>query len=191
MMWAYAFAAAELGLRHTTRELARLQTGDRADLSTVHYCDSSSDADAHALLHTSLRGRLGRARPQPRVSPGRRARRRFEWPARAVAGTPGAGTRRASRAHLVDQLEVVLYVKKRSLRCWRAKGFLACKGYYVKVTRTTNEELGELLTHFTQGLSHKRLLPYVFIGHRPVGGFADIKSLESSGTLERLVRGQV
>ena len=88
--------------------------------------------------------------------------------------------------------EVVLYVRKRSLRCWRAKGFLARKGYYLKVIHTTNQELRELLLHFTQGRSHKRpLLPYVFIGQRPVGGFADIKSLEGSGTLERLICGEV
>ena len=89
--------------------------------------------------------------------------------------------------------EVVLYVKKkRSLRCWRAKGLLARKGYYLKVIHTTNEELGELLLHFRQGRSDKRpLLPYVFIAQRPLGGFAEIKSLERSGTLERLIRGEV
>ena len=86
----------------------------------------------------------------------------------------------------------MLYVKKRSLRCWRAKGFLARKGYYLKVIHTTNEELRQLLMHFRQGRSDKRtLIPYVFIGHRPVGGFADIKSLERSGTLERLMSGEV
>ena len=88
--------------------------------------------------------------------------------------------------------EVVLYVKKRSLRCWRAKGFLARKGYYLKLIHTTNEELRQLLLHLPQGRSDKRpLLAYVFIGHRPVGGFAEIKSLEGSGTLERLIRGEV
>ena len=88
--------------------------------------------------------------------------------------------------------EVVLYVKKRSVRCWRAKGFLARKGYYLKLIHTTNEELSELLMHLPQGRSDKRpLLPYVFIGNRPVGGFADIKSLEGSGTLERLICGEV
>ena len=86
----------------------------------------------------------------------------------------------------------MLYVKKRSLRCWRAKGFLARKGYYLKVIHTTNEELRQLLLHLPQGRSHKRpLLAYVFIGQRPVGGFADIKSLEGSGILERLIRGEV
>ena len=89
--------------------------------------------------------------------------------------------------------EVVLYVKKkRSLRCWRAKGFLARKGYYLKLIHTTNEELRQLLLHFRQVRSDKRpLLPYVFIGQRPLGGYADIKSLECSGTLDRLIRGEV
>jgi hypothetical protein len=47
-------------------------------------------------------------------------------------------------------MEVVLYVRKRSLRCWRAKGLLARKGYYVKVIHTTNEELGELLSPYPE-----------------------------------------
>jgi hypothetical protein len=46
-MWAYAFAATELGLWHTTRELARVSTEDRADLPLVHYCYSLSDAEGH------------------------------------------------------------------------------------------------------------------------------------------------
>jgi glutaredoxin len=91
----------------------------------------------------------------------------------------------------MNQMEVVLYVRKRSLRCWRAKGLLARKGYYVKVIHTTNEELGELLMPFGQDLAHKKTVPYVFIDHRPVGGFSDIKSLERTGTLERLIRGAV
>ena len=93
---------------------------------------------------------------------------------------------------VVNQMEVVLYVSsKRSLRCWRAKGLLARKGYYVKVIQTTNEELGELLMPFGQDLSHKKTVPYVFIDHRPVGGFSDIRSLERKGILERLIRGAV
>lgn len=42
-MWAYAFAAAELGLRHATRELAQYSSEDRADLPIVHYCYDSFD----------------------------------------------------------------------------------------------------------------------------------------------------
>jgi glutaredoxin len=91
----------------------------------------------------------------------------------------------------VNQMEVVLYVRKRSLHCWRAKGLLTRKGYYVKVIHTTAEDLGKLLMPFGQDLSHNKTVPYVFIDHRPVGGFRDIKSLEQTGTLERLIRGAV
>lgn len=43
-MWGYAFAAAELGLHHEARELARFSTEDRADLPLVHYCYAVTDA---------------------------------------------------------------------------------------------------------------------------------------------------
>jgi glutaredoxin len=91
----------------------------------------------------------------------------------------------------VNQLEVVLYVKKRSLLCWRAKAFLARMGYSLKVVHTTNEVLEALLIHFTLDPSRKRTLPYLFIDQRPVGDFADIKSLKHSGTLQRLMRGEI
>jgi hypothetical protein len=42
-MWGYTMAAGELGLRHTKRELQRVQMEDRADLPIVHYAYSSSD----------------------------------------------------------------------------------------------------------------------------------------------------
>lgn len=44
-MWAYAFAAAELGLHHTTHLLARVSSDDRADLPILHYCYSYSDPE--------------------------------------------------------------------------------------------------------------------------------------------------
>ncbi len=37
-MWGYAFAAAELGLRHDLREPAAWSTEGRDDLPLVHYC---------------------------------------------------------------------------------------------------------------------------------------------------------
>ena len=92
----------------------------------------------------------------------------------------------------MDQREVVLYTDRRSLRSWRAKRLLKRGGYQFKVIQTTNEELRELLIPFTKGPSHKKkTVPYVFIDHRPVGGLTDIKSLERTGTLERLIRGVV
>ena len=44
-MWGYTIAAAEMGLRHDLRELARTQGEDQADLPIVHYCYASSYAE--------------------------------------------------------------------------------------------------------------------------------------------------
>jgi peptidyl serine alpha-galactosyltransferase len=44
-MWGYTCAAAEMGIRHKLRPLARLQGEDQADLPIVHYCYASSCVD--------------------------------------------------------------------------------------------------------------------------------------------------
>ena len=44
-MWGYAFAAAELGLRHERRDLARWQVEDSTDLPLIHYCYTSASED--------------------------------------------------------------------------------------------------------------------------------------------------
>jgi hypothetical protein len=47
--------------------------------------------------------------------------------------------------------------------------------------------LSTWLAHFTGG----KTLSYVFVDHRLVGGWGEIATLERSGTLDRLVRGEV
>jgi glutaredoxin len=37
--------------------------------------------------------------------------------------------------------------------------------------------------------AYRETVPYVFVDHRPVGGFGDLKVLDRSGDLEHLVRG--
>jgi glutaredoxin len=37
----------------------------------------------------------------------------------------------------------------------------------------------------------REIIPYVFVDQRPVGGFADIRVLDRSGELERLVRSEI
>jgi hypothetical protein len=44
-MWGYTCAAAEIGLRHKLRALARGQGEYQADLPIIHYCNSSSSAE--------------------------------------------------------------------------------------------------------------------------------------------------
>ena len=88
----------------------------------------------------------------------------------------------------MNQKQVVIYSKSRSWRCWRVKRFLTHKRYaFEDVDMANNHELLVWLTHFTE----PRRMPYVFVDGRPVGGFDDIKVLERSGNLDRLVRGEV
>jgi glutaredoxin len=87
--------------------------------------------------------------------------------------------------------EVTLYIRSGSLRCWRARRFLAHRGYDVKVIDATNDSARGLLMQLADDLHHKLVLPYVFVDNRPVGSFCDIKALDRSGALERLVRGEV
>jgi hypothetical protein len=46
-MWGYVFAAAELGLRHRMRALARFSTEDQVDLPLIHYCYASTVAEGN------------------------------------------------------------------------------------------------------------------------------------------------
>jgi glutaredoxin len=89
---------------------------------------------------------------------------------------------------MADQRELLVYVCRRSLRCWLTIRLLRRRGYHFKVIDATGDiELSSWLAHTTGRGS----MPYVFIDHRPVGGYGEIRSLEVSGTLERLARGEL
>ena len=90
----------------------------------------------------------------------------------------------------MDQREVLLYTCKRSVRCWRAKRLLMRRGYDVKVVDETNDELHDLLKQFMPS-THRQRAPYLFVDHRPVGGFAQMRALDRSGVLEHLVRDEL
>lgn len=88
----------------------------------------------------------------------------------------------------MEQREVLLYVRRRSLRCWRARRLLpARRGYSVEVVDMTKGAPRATLKQLSHG-AYRETVPYVFVDHRPVGGFGDLKVLDSSGDLERLVR---
>ncbi len=91
----------------------------------------------------------------------------------------------------VDQREMVLYTANRSLRSWRAKRLLARRGYHFEVICITNDGLRARLKQLRYSSDYRGTVPYLFVDHRPVGGFGDIKALDGSGTLELLVRGEV
>jgi glutaredoxin 3 len=88
----------------------------------------------------------------------------------------------------MDQQPVVVYVKHRSPRSWRAKQLLRRKCYAFEVVEVSSES--ELPASPT-GTASDRRVPQVFVDGRLVGGFDVIKALDRAGQLDRLVRGEV
>jgi glutaredoxin len=89
---------------------------------------------------------------------------------------------------MADQKEVDVYARRPSWRCWLTNRLLRCRGYHFEVIdATNNSRLCSWLAHCTG----RETTPYVFIDHRPVGGLSEIRTLERSGALRHLVRGEV
>jgi glutaredoxin len=86
------------------------------------------------------------------------------------------------------QREMVLYARSRSLRCWRAKRILARRGYHVEVLEAAEDSTSGVRKRLTHGRTYGQVVPYLFVDDRPVGGLAEIRALDGSGTLEHLVR---
>ena len=91
----------------------------------------------------------------------------------------------------MDQRRVVLYARRGSLRCWRAKRILARGGYYFEVVEAAEDSPSGVRKRLTHGRTYRQVVPYLFIDDRPVGGLAGIRSLDGSGTLEHLVRDEL
>ena len=91
---------------------------------------------------------------------------------------------------IMEEREVLLYTRSHSLRCWRAKRLLARRGYHFEVVETTNEGLVSILKYLTHS-TYRETVPYLFVDHRPVGGFAYIRAIDRSGVLEHLVRDEL
>jgi glutaredoxin len=90
------------------------------------------------------------------------------------------------------QRRVVLYARRRSLRCWRAKRILARGGYHFEVVQEAAQDSPSgVRKRLTHGRTYRQALPYLFVEERPVGGLAEIRALDGSGTLEHLVRDEL
>jgi glutaredoxin 3 len=89
---------------------------------------------------------------------------------------------------IVDQREMLVYICHHSWRCWLTRRLLQRQGYHFEVIDpSADAKLCSWLEHFTG----RKTMPYVFVDHRPVGGFSEIRALERSGVLEHLVQGEV
>lgn len=89
----------------------------------------------------------------------------------------------------MNQMEVALYTKDKSFRCWRAMRLFRRKGYALEVVNVFTDG-GEGDARIDRTISQKRV-PFIFVDGRPVGGFDVLMALERSGNLDRLVRGEV
>jgi glutaredoxin len=90
------------------------------------------------------------------------------------------------------QREVVLHARRgRSLRCWRAKRLLKRAGYHFEILEAAAERPSGLHKRLTYGRSYRHTVPYLFVGGRPVGGLAEMRTLSVTGVLEHVVRGDL
>jgi glutaredoxin 3 len=88
----------------------------------------------------------------------------------------------------VDQMEIAIYVRARCRRCWRVKRLLRRRSYAFEVIDVSGDD--ELRAWLGEATGTKTL-PQVFVGGRLVGGFDEVRALDHSGVLDRLVRGEV
>jgi glutaredoxin 3 len=88
----------------------------------------------------------------------------------------------------MDQMEIVLYTKSRCLWCWCAKRLLRRKGYVFQMIDVSGDD--ELRIWLVETTGSKNV-PQVFVDRRLVGGFDEVRALDRSGDLDRIVRGEV
>ncbi len=86
----------------------------------------------------------------------------------------------------MNQREIVLYTRGRSLRCWRARRFLGHRGYRFEVVDTTDDP--GVLAGLSETFRREVVPPYVFVDDRPVGGMGTVRALVGSGQFEHLLR---
>ena len=82
----------------------------------------------------------------------------------------------------------MIYARSRSRSCRRARRLLERKGYAFEEVDVAGDDALRVSLVETTG---RKTLPLVFLGGRLVGGLGEIKALEHSGDLDRLVRGRV
>jgi len=88
----------------------------------------------------------------------------------------------------MDQKEIAIYVKTRCRRCWRARRFFRRRSYAFEVIDVSSDDG---LRNWLVETTGSNTVPQVFVDGRLVGGLAVVRALDSSGDLDRLVRGEV
>ncbi len=71
----------------------------------------------------------------------------------------------------MEQREVLLYVRRCSLRCWRARRLLTRRGYMRRGRRHDQGAPRATLKQLSRG-AYRETVSYIFVDHRPVGASA-------------------
>ena len=80
--------------------------------------------------------------------------------------------------------KVVIYTTTSCPYCTRAKAFLRSKNVdFEEIDVSRDERLQEEIKH----LSGRRTVPQIFINGKSVGGFDNIKQMDATGDLDRLL----
>jgi glutaredoxin 3 len=88
----------------------------------------------------------------------------------------------------MDQREIAIYVEARCRSCRRAKRLLRRRSYAFEAIDVSGDD--GLRNWLLEATGSKRV-PQVFVDGRLVGGLAVTRALDSTGDLDRLVRGEV
>lgn len=81
--------------------------------------------------------------------------------------------------------KISIYTKDYCPFCTQAKRLLRAKDVeFEEIDVTDDEKLQEEV----QRLSGRRTVPQIFIDGEPVGGFEDLRELDASGALDRLLQ---
>lgn len=80
--------------------------------------------------------------------------------------------------------KVIIYTKDYCPFCTHAKRLLRSKGVEFDEIDVTHDET---LQEEVQSLSGRRTVPQIFIDGKPIGGFEDLRELDSSGVLDQLL----
>jgi glutaredoxin 3 len=90
--------------------------------------------------------------------------------------------------HTMNHRKVVIYAKNWCPYVWRTKRILRRGRYAFETVDVSGDEERRAWLAEATG---KKTTPQVFVDGRLVGGFEEMRALERSGDLERLVRGEV
>jgi glutaredoxin 3 len=103
------------------------------------------------------------------------------WPGDLLCTRPSTHQR-------FNEKEIIIYSDRRSPECRRVERLLGQKGYHLEVVDITADNYSR--TQLVQAAG-RETVPLVFIDERLVGGLGEVKALDCSGDLDRMVRGEV